>query len=57
MIIETRIYTLKPHFRERFLEISAPSQFRRNAEIGMKILGPLLSVEDEDAFFVMRGFS
>jgi hypothetical protein len=27
-----------------------------HAEIGMKILGPWLSLEDEDTFFFMRGF-
>ena len=27
-----------------------------HAEIGMKILGPFLSVEDPDVFFCMRGF-
>ena len=28
----------------------------RHAELGMKILGPFLSVEDPDTFFFMRGF-
>ncbi len=27
-----------------------------HAEIGMKILGPWLSIEDPDTFFFMRGF-
>jgi hypothetical protein len=27
-----------------------------HAEIGMKILGPFLPVEDPDSFFFMRGF-
>jgi hypothetical protein len=44
MIIEMRTYKLKPGCRSRFLEI------------GMKILGPWLSIEDPDTFFFMRGF-
>jgi hypothetical protein len=27
-----------------------------HAEIGMKLLGPFLSIEDADTFFFMRGF-
>lgn len=27
-----------------------------HAKIGMKVLGPFLSVEDPDTFFFMRGF-
>ena len=57
MIVEMRTYKLKPGLRTRFLEIfrtkSAPAHY---GEIGMKLAGPFLSIEDEDTFFFMRGF-
>ena len=56
MIIEMRTYKLKPGTRERFLEVFRTRSIPAHAEIGMKILGPFLSVEDADTFFFMRGF-
>lgn len=56
MIIEMRTYKLKPGRRAEFLEIFRTRSMPAHAEIGMKILGPFLSVEDEDTFFFMRGF-
>jgi hypothetical protein len=56
MIIEMRTYKLKPGTRERFLEIFRTKSVPAHAEIGMKILGPFLSIEDPDTFFFMRGF-
>ena len=56
MIIEMRTYKLKPGCRPRFLEIFRSKSVPAHAEIGMKILGPFLSVEDPDTFFFMRGF-
>jgi hypothetical protein len=56
MTIEMRTYRLKPGTRERFLEIFRTKSMPAHAEIGMKILGPFLSVEDPDTFFFMRGF-
>ena len=52
MIIEMRTYKTTPGSRSRFLAKSVPA----HAKIGMKILGPFLSVEDPDTFFFMRGF-
>lgn len=48
-----------PQVKTRALQ--PPDIFRRKSvpahdEIGMKILGPFLSVEDPDTFFFMRGF-
>ena len=40
----------------QFLEIFRRKSVPAHAEIGMKILGPFLSVEDPDTFFFMRGF-
>jgi hypothetical protein len=55
MIIEMRTYKTKPGLRSWFLEIFRSKSIPAHAEIGMKILGPFLSVEDADTFFFMRG--
>ena len=56
MIVEMRTYKLKPGKRSAFLEIFRTRSVRAHDEIGMKILGPFLSIEDPDTFFFMRGF-
>lgn len=56
MIIEMRTYKIKPGKRAQFLEIFRSRSVPAHAEIGMKILGPFLSLEDPDTFFFMRGF-
>lgn len=56
MIIEMRTYKIKPGKRAEFLEIFRSRSVPAHAEIGMKILGPFLSLEDPDTFFFMRGF-
>ncbi|MGA9640898.1 MAG: NIPSNAP family protein [Terriglobales bacterium] len=56
MIVEMRTYKLKPGKRAEFLEIFRTRSVPAHDEIGMKILGPFLSIEDPDTFFFMRGF-
>ena len=56
MIIEMRTYKIKPGKRSEFLEIFRSKSIPAHSAIGMKILGPFLSVEDPDVFFFMRGF-
>jgi NIPSNAP len=56
MIIEMRTYKTKSGMRSQFIEIFRAKSIPAHAEIGMKILGPFLSVEDPDIFFFMRGF-
>jgi len=56
MIIEMRTYKLKPGCRPQFLQIFRSKSIPAHEEIGMRILGPFLSVEDPDTFFFMRGF-
>lgn|ERR1019366_3427948 len=51
-----RTYKTKPGRRAEFLEIFRTRSVPAHTEIGMKILGPFLSVEDSDMFFFMRGF-
>jgi hypothetical protein len=56
VIIEMRTYRTKPGCRDKLLEVFRTKSMPAHAEIGMKILGPFLSVEDPDVFFFMRGF-
>lgn len=56
MIIEMRTYKTRPGKRSEFLEIFRTRSVPAHDEIGMKILGPFLSLEDPDVFFFMRGF-
>ena len=56
MIVEMRTYKTKPGRRSEFLEIFRSRSIAAHSEIGMRILGPFLSVEDPDIFFFMRGF-
>jgi hypothetical protein len=56
MIIEMRTYKTKSGCRSQFLAIFRSKSIPAHAEIGMKILGPFLSIEDPDTFFFMRGF-
>jgi hypothetical protein len=56
MIVEMRTYRTKPGKREEFLAVFLARSLPEHQKIGMKILGPFLSVEDADAFFFMRGF-
>jgi hypothetical protein len=56
MIIEMRTYKLKPGCRPQFLQLFRSKSIPVHEKIGMRILGPLLSVEDPDTFFFMRGF-
>ena len=56
MIIEMRTYKIKPGLRAQFLEIFRAKSVPAHNAIGMKLLGPFLSIEDPDVFFFMRGF-
>jgi hypothetical protein len=56
VIVEMRTYKLKPGKRAEFLRIFLSKSMPAHAEIGMKISGPFLSIEDPDTFFFMRGF-
>jgi NIPSNAP len=56
VIIEMRTYKTKPGLRAKFLRIFCSKSVPAHAQIGMKILGPFLSLEDLDTFFFMRGF-
>src|SRR5437763_7483339 len=56
MILEMRTYKIRPGKRTEFLEVLESKAIPEHQKIGMKILGPFLSIEDEDTFFWMRAF-
>ncbi len=56
MIIEMRTYKIKPGQRGEFLRTFESKARPGHEKIGMKILGPFLSIEDENTFFWMRAF-
>jgi hypothetical protein len=56
MIVEMRTYKVKPGKRGEFVDIFRSRSMPAHAEIGMRILGPFLSLEDQDTLFFMRGF-
>ena len=56
MIIEMRTYKIEAGKRGEFIRILETKALPAHQKIGMKILGPFLSVEDDDTFFWMRAF-
>jgi len=56
VIIEMRTYKTKPGCRSEFLDVFRSKSIPAHAEIGMRILGPFLALEDPNVFFFMRGF-
>ena len=56
MIIELRTYKTKAGKRAEFLEIFRTRSIPAHRGLGMAISEPLLSLEDPDTFFFMRGF-
>ena len=54
MIIEMRTYKIKFGRRAKFLETFEAKVRPEHERIGMKILGPFLSIEDNDTIFWMR---
>ena len=56
VIIEMRTYKVKPDMRTEFLKIFESKAVPEHQKIGMRILGPFLSVEDANTFFWMRAF-
>jgi hypothetical protein len=56
MIIEMRTYKIKSGLRAEFLKTFESKVRTEHEKIGMKILGPFLSIEDDDTIFWMRSF-
>jgi hypothetical protein len=56
VIVEMRTYRIKRGRRAEFLEIFVQKSLPAHAMIGMKILGPFVSIDDPNTVFFMRGF-
>jgi hypothetical protein len=56
MIIEMRTYKIAGGRRAEFVRILESEAWPEHKHIGMKVLGPFLSVENNDTFFWMRAF-
>ena len=56
MIIEMRTHKTKPGLRAQFVEVLRSRSFPAMEEIGIKLIGPFLSLEDPDVVFWLRGF-
>lgn len=55
-IVEMRSYKIKPGKRAEFIQIFLTKSLPAHQEIGMKIIGPFLAIDDPDTFFFMRAF-
>lgn len=55
-VIEVRTYRAKPSMRAPLLDLLGSRAFPLQRELGMRILGPLPSQEDDVTFVWLRGF-
>lgn len=56
MIVEVRSYRIKPGLREEFVELFETRAIPALRSHGMKILGPLLDLENPNKFVFLRSF-
>ena len=56
MIVEIRTYKVKQGMRDRFLEFFERKAVPLQRSKGMRILGPLVDLENQDVFVWMRAF-
>ena len=56
MIVEVRSYRIKPGRREEFIRFFETRAAPALRERGMKIIGPMLDVENPNKFVFLRGF-
>ena len=56
MIVEVRSYRVKPGRRAEFIEFFETRAVPAQREHGMKVLGPLLDVENPNKFVWLRAF-
>jgi hypothetical protein len=55
-VMEVRTYRAKPSMREPLLDLLRSRAFPLQRKLGMRILGPFPSQEDEVTFVWLRGF-
>ena len=56
MIVEVRTYKIKEGLRERFIDFFENKAVPVQRSKGMRILGPLLDLENPDVFIWLRAF-
>jgi heme-degrading monooxygenase HmoA len=56
MIVEVRSYRIKPGKRDEFIRLFETRAVPVQREYGMKIVGPLLDVENPNKFVFLRSF-
>ena len=56
MIVEVRSYRIKPGHRDEFIELFESRAVPALRKYGMKIVGPLLDVENPNKFVFLRSF-
>lgn len=56
MIVEVRSYRIKPGRRDEFIQFFETRAVPALRERGMKIIGPMLDVENPNKFVFLRGF-
>jgi len=56
MIVEVRAYRIKPGRRDEFIELFETKAVPALRSHGMKIIGPLLDVENPNKFVFLRSF-
>jgi len=56
MIVEVRSYRIKPGRRDEFIRFFETRSIPALRSHGMKILGPLLDLENPNKFVFLRGF-
>ena len=56
MIVEVRSYRIKPGHRDEFIQLFESRAVPALRQYGMKIVGPLLDVENPNKFVFLRSF-
>src|SRR4029453_9530432 len=56
MIVEVRSYRIKPGHREEFIKLFETRAIPALRSYGMKVLGPMLDVENPNKFVWLRSF-
>lgn len=56
MIVEVRSYRIKPNRRAEFIKLFETKAIPAQRAYGMKIVGPLLDVENPNKFVFLRSF-
>ena len=56
MIVEVRAYRIKPGRREEFIQFFETRSVPALQSNGMKVIGPMIDVENPNKFVFLRGF-